>query len=245
MMNIFSTKLSKMTDTLLDCFFPRKCLNCGIFGSYCCAECLSGIKLLEKQGCPHCRRQNQTGRFCSEKCRRNFHFDQLILCLKYERAGLVGKLVKQFKYRFSEELAAVLGRILKFKLAEFSHILRMKGETLLVPVPLSRERLNYRGFNQALLLTEYLAAGFNGVPIYDCLIRQSGSLRQATSGRLERLKNLKNTIFCESGASQYLKNRVVIVVDDIATTGATLNECSRALKVAGAKYVCGLVLARG
>lgn len=253
MNNVFATRLRRMIDTILDWFFPRKCLKCASYGRYFCEECFAEIKLLEKQSCPSCRRQNSDGCFCGEKCREGFYFNQLLVCLKYEHGGTIGKLVKQLKYRFSEELVCVLGRILKFKLAEFSHDLKLKGEVLIVPVPLSRERLNYRGFNQALLLAEYLAERFEKMAIYDCLSRKSGNLQQAKSGKNERLKNLQNTIFymAESEdrevapAGAVLKNKIVILVDDVATTGATLNECARALKAAGVKYVCGLVLARG
>lgn len=252
MRNVFATRLRRIIDTVLDWFFPRKCLQCESFGSYFCEECFAGIKLLERQSCPNCRKQNIDGCFCDDKCGSGFYFDQLLTCLKYERGGVIGKLVKQLKYRFSEELVGVLGRILKFKLAEFSHNLRLIGNVLIVPVPLSRERLNYRGFNQALLLAKYLAKKISGMQVYDCLLRKSGNLQQAKSDKNERLANLQNTIFCkmESEGNRLppdavLKNKIVILVDDVATTGATLNECARALKLAGVKYVCGLVLARG
>lgn len=238
-----------MNYTVLDWFFPRKCLKCASFGSYFCEECFAEIKILEKQSCPNCRKKNIDGCFCNVGCGKGFNFDQLLACLKYEQGGVIGKLVKQLKYRFSEELVRVLGGILKFKLAEFSHNLRLIGNVLIVPVPLSRERLNYRGFNQALLLAEYLAKKISGMPVYDCLLRKSGGLQQAKSGKNDRLKNLRNTIFCrmedENDNVRLLKDKIVVLVDDVATTGATLNECARALKLAGVKYVCGLVLARG
>lgn len=241
-----------MIETILDWFFPRKCLKCASYGCYFCEECFAGIKLLEKQSCPSCRKQNMNGCFCEAGCEKGFYFDQLLVCLKYEQGGVIGKLVKQLKYRFSEELVGVLGRILKFKLAEFSHNLRLMGNVLIVPVPLSRERLNYRGFNQALLLAEYLVERFVKMQVYDCLSRKSGGQQQAKSDKNERLKNLQNTIFCMAKSGYkgvapgvVLKDKIVILVDDVATTGATLNECARALKAAGVKYVCGLVLARG
>ncbi len=231
-------------NVVLDLFFPRYCLDCGTPGGYLCIDCFKKISLLKSQECPNCRIKNNTGCFCNSRCGNGFYFDQLITCLSYEKTGLIKKLIVQFKYRFSEELADILGRIMKHQFAYFSHCFR--ENIVIVPVPINKKRLNYRGFNQSFLLARYIEKNFSGTTeVFDCLAREPDSLQQAKLGRDDRLSNLKDAIGCKDSYKNLLQNKTVILIDDIATTGSTLNACAKILKEAGAKYVCGLVLARG
>ncbi len=236
----------KFTD-LLDFILPQRCLGCGEEKGYLCSICREDLEFIEVQCCPFCRKKNGGGDFCNKKCAKNFSFNQLLVCLQYAKRSLISKMIVQFKYRFSEELAQILGKIMKHQLANFSHLLRSgsDGRILLVPVPLSTERLKYRGFNQALLLAEYLAKNFSGMELCDCLSRRDGAERQAGKTRDERLKNLENRFFYKEKFCGILEDCKVILVDDIATTCTTLGECAKVLKANGAEHICGLVLARG
>ena len=235
----------KLSD-VLDYLFPRKCLGCDREEGYLCSLCREKIQLLKRQCCPNCRRAQAEGKFCSKRCAENYIFDQLIVCLEYSKSNLISKMVVQFKYRFSEELVEILGKIMKHQLAGFSHNFRDGEENLLViPVPLSEDRMRFRGFNQSLLLAKYLAKNFDRMQVYDCLKRENGGEQQAGRARKERLKNIENKISLKDEKNKLLKGKSVIVIDDIATTGTTLNECARILKIGGANQVCGLVLARG
>jgi ComF family protein len=239
-------KITMKLSDVLDYVFPRKCLGCGREEGYLCSLCREKIQLLEIQCCPRCRRAQKEGLFCSKKCAENFNFDQLIVCLEYSKSNLISKMVVQFKYRFSEDLVEILGKIMKHQLAVFSHNFKDGlGNILLIPVPLSAERIRFRGFNQSLLLAKYLAKNFSRMTVHDCMGREGGSEQQAGRSRKERLKNLENKIFLKDGCEKLLQEKSVIVIDDIATTGTTLNECARILKTAGVSHVCGLVLARG
>lgn len=232
-------------NAILDFVFPRKCLGCDREEGYLCSLCRDKIQFLEFQCCPKCRRKQSDGNFCSKKCGENFNFDQLIVCLEYSKSNLISKMVVQFKYRFSEELVEVLGKIMKHQLAEFSHEFRNEDGVFLIPVPLSPGRLKFRGFNQSILLAKYLEKNFSGMKVYDCMKREDGSEQQAGKLRNERLKNLENKIAMKEDSGENLRAKNVILIDDIATTGTTLNECAKVLKLAGADHVCGLVLARG
>lgn len=229
---------------ILDLLFPRFCLNCEKEGAYLCSGCFNRLIILSKQGCPACRRINELGKFCHEKCAQNFAFDQLIVCSTYEKAGLLKKLLVLLKYRFAEEVVEILGKLLKYQFAYFSHNF-INQEVLIVPVPLHKKRLKYRSFNQAWLLAEYLARSFNFINLCDCLERKKFQKSQALADREERIVNLKGSFEVKEEFRNFVKGRVILLVDDVATTCSTLNECSGALKVAGAKYICGLVLARG
>lgn len=231
-------------NTILDLFFPRYCLDCGTPGSYLCTECFKKISIAKSQCCPNCRIKNNFGNFCNKKCAEGFYFDQLITCLSYEKTGLIKKLIVQFKYKFSEELAGVLAKVMTHQFAYFSHCFR--ENIVIVPVPINKKRLNYRGFNQSFLLAKYIEKNSGGrIEVLDCLMRKPDSLQQAKLSRDDRLTNLKDAIFCKNSHENSLRNKTVILIDDIATTCSTLNACAKVLKEAGAKYVCGLVLARG
>jgi len=229
---------------VLDYIFPRKCLGCSREEGYLCKNCENEIVFLQMQCCPNCRRPQKEGRFCHEKCAKNFGFDQLIVCLKYSKTNLISKMAIQFKYKFSKEMAEILGKIMKHQFANFSHNFKTEN-TVLIPVPLSAERMKFRGFNQAALLAKYLEKNFNRMKFYDCMKRENGGEQQAGKTRRERLMNLENKIYLDDGFATFLKDKNIILIDDIATTGTTLNECSRVLKNAGVKNICCLVLARG
>jgi predicted amidophosphoribosyltransferase len=86
---------------------------------------------------------------------------------------------------------------------------------------------------------------FTNVENFDCLIREEYSIGQAKLHRQERLKNLKGSIKFDQEFSNKIKNKFLILIDDVATTCTTINECSKVLKQFGARHICGLVLARG
>lgn len=231
---------------LLDFIFPQKCLGCGEENGYLCPVCKEELEFIREQCCPICRKKNGDGKFCLRKCADSFAFNQLLVCLQYSKKNLISKLVVQFKYRFSQELSVILGKIMKHQLANFSQSLRSVGENILVvPVPLSPERLRYRGFNQSWLLAKYLVENFSGMELCDCLGRKDGAERQAGKTRRERLKNFEGDFFYKEKFGAVLEDNNVILVDDIATTCTTLNECAKVLKASGADQICGLVLARG
>jgi len=110
-----------------------------------------------------------------------------------------------------------------------------------VPVPLHQKRLKERGYNQSQLLARELSKLVNLPVVDDCLIRQRYAIPQArTSSVEERRSNVANAFICRN---HRLQDKQVLLIDDVATSGATLNACASALKTAGATSVWGLVLA--
>lgn len=243
---------------LLDLLFPKLCLGCGRNGDLICRECLGKINFLQNQQCPACRRQNLTGDFCGPQCGNEFYFDQLIVCCEYGREAFIRKLITSLKYRFIKECDYFLAEVMR---TQFFYISQssLSGESLrdaiFVPVPIHKKRLLYRGFNQSKILAEKLLTIlktdpdtgdlFKNLKGYDCLIRSQYSHEQATLGRNERLDNLTGSIKLEEKFSEKIRDKLCILVDDVATTCSTLNECGKILKQNGARYVCGLVVARG
>jgi ComF family protein len=117
----------------------------------------------------------------------------------------------------------------------------LPGE-ILVPVPLHRKRLRERGYNQSRLLAQELAK-LTGLPLADdCLIRKRHTPPQARTTTVdERQSNVADAFSC---LNRRLEDRQVLLIDDVSTSGSTLDACARALKEAGASSVWGLVLAR-
>ncbi len=224
---------------LLDFLFPRTCVSCGKEGTYICEKCFLEIGFLESQECPVCRKENVSGALCAG-CEVGMYFDQLVVCTKYLKGSIIQKLIIKFKYKFSRELRAVFGKILSEKLREFS----FDRNFLVVPVPIHKKKLRMRGFNQTKLLAEEFATNSEKFTVCDCL--ECGECRssQATLKKAQRCENLKGNFLMREGADR-IKGASVILIDDVATTLATLNECSKVLRAAGVKYICGFVVGRG
>jgi len=143
----------------------------------------------------------------------------------------------QLKYRNLRALAAPLAQMLNNYLVTNP----VPGEVL-VPVPLHQKRLKERGYNQSSLLVKELAKLSSLPAMDDCLIRQRHAPPQARTSTVdERQSNVAGAF---TSRDQRLRDKQVLLIDDVATSGATLNACAVALKAAGACSVWGLVLAR-
>jgi competence protein ComFC len=234
-------KWKNIINGIFELLFPKRCLGCNEVGSFLCGECLKEVRFLEKQLCPNCKKESFAGMFCRKECGNEFFFDQLIVCSEYEKTSVLRKLITTFKYKFVEELCTLLGEMLRTQMTYFSQFQDFSG-FLIVPVPLHKKRLKFRGFNQAKVLGEYLGK-IMGIPLFDCLKRVKFEKTQAKLKRKERLSNLKNAF--EMKAEENVMGKSILLLDDVATTGTTLNECSRILKDFGAKYICCLTIARG
>jgi len=149
------------------------------------------------------------------------------------------------KYRFvrslADDMAGLMARYLERRFSLGFNIDR--GSTVVVPVPLHRRRLNWRGFNQAEIIgngiSSYLKLNFQNL-----LVRIRNHVPQAQiSDRQSRIANATGISKCME--PELVQGKTILLVDDVATTGSTLDDCARALKAAGAKEVIGFVFARG
>jgi ComF family protein len=150
--------------------------------------------------------------------------------------GLVRQAVHEFKYRHIKAMSAPLGALL----ADFLRTYPLPCD-ILVPVPLHPKRLRERGYNQAAMLAAELGR-LSGFPLVeDRLVRQRDTITQArAASALERRINVHDAFICQ----RELNCERVLLIDDVCTTGATLDACASALKVAGAASVWGLTVAR-
>ncbi len=150
--------------------------------------------------------------------------------------GPLKRAIYQFKYRQKRKLALPLADLMHHYLVE-----NPLPADLIVPVPLHMDRLRERGYNQAALLTRELS-GLSGLPIEEgSLVRIKETAPQVALKADERRKNVRGAF---RGQGEKPKNRHVLLIDDVCTTGATLEACAEALREKGARSVWALVLAR-
>ncbi|KKR36554.1 MAG: Phosphoribosyltransferase [Candidatus Yanofskybacteria bacterium GW2011_GWF1_44_227] len=206
---------------------------------------MSDIKINRSFKCIGCKLAVIDGEACW-LCRDSVYIDRLFVATEY-KDKLIQRSVKYFKYSFIKELSGPLSVLLiKYLglLGKERKINLFDQSTIVMPVPLSRRRFNWRGFNQAELLAKSIADNFLMPMEVDTIRRREGSVLQASvKDRSVRLENVLN-IF-EAKDLKYAKGARVILVDDVVTSGATMNECAKVLKENGAREVFGLAIARG
>jgi ComF family protein len=239
---------SKIKTFALDTLFPIHCLGCQQEGFWLCEECLAQIETLPFQVCPRCEKLIIEGGKLCQRCKRlslknkDFPLEALIVSSRYT-AGHISKMIHLFKYNFIEDLKIPLGKIM---VASFiNHQIPLPD--ILIPVPLHPRKMRARGFNQSELLADFLgenlAPGINFPVLKNIISRKRFTLSQMKiKNYQDRRKNIQDVFALQELAEVHGKN--VLLVDDVATTGATLLECAKVLKTAGARKVSAIVVAR-
>jgi ComF family protein len=236
--------LLELKNIALDTLFPISCLGCGQPERWICNDCLEKIPLLIDQVCPLCEKKITPNGYTCFGCQRKYTLDGLLVSSSYQNK-LLSHAVHLYKYRFIESLSESLGEImLKAILSS-----EMPLPDIITSVPLHKRRLRLRGFNQSGLLAEYVAKGISpGFPveiINNLLIRQRYTQPQMKiKNYRQRKNNIKGAFTLDRKNVKKVKGKRILLVDDVATTGATIFECAETLKRKGAKEVFAVVLAR-
>ena len=155
--------------------------------------------------------------------------------------------IQKLKYKFIDELAHTLVDIqieywAKYQPIILDQIKRDRGDNwLIIPVPLHKRRQNWRGFNQSALLAKLIAQQ-TGLQFADALIRTKHTKPQMSLKSAERHLNIRGIFSLKQGSE--IKNKKILLIDDVWTTGSTLKECAAVLKRNGAKSVWGITIAR-
>jgi ComF family protein len=185
--------------------------------------------------CPRCGKPQPSGITCPACINWQSAINGIRSPLKFD--GVAREAIHQLKYKNLRSLAGPLAVLLENYLAQNP----VPGE-ILVPVPLHPKRLRERGYNQSALLAHELSKLISRPVIEDCLVRTKYLIPQArTQSVEERRHNVKQAFTC---INSRLQNKQVLLIDDVSTSGATLDACALALKSAGAQSVWGLVLSR-
>lgn len=228
----------KTLEFILDLIFPVLCLNCGKEGDFLCAGCGQKLPHLVNQKCIVCALPSPFGK-THEHCRSQHTVDGMLVSLPYTDP-LVKNLVATFKYKFIPPLADTLAihaleEVRRQNLADYF------SNFQIVPVPLHPRRLRWRTFNQAEMLSEIISKQLNIQVNSQLATRKKYTKPQARFKKHERTQNLANAFKL---SEQSIDGRFLLV-DDVITTGATVNELAKMLKKAGAKEVWALAAAHG
>jgi ComF family protein len=220
---------------LLDLIFPPACGGCEKRGEKWCADCDQETQAIGIIGCPRCGNYLKPGQRVCNLCQEYPPvYIQLRSYAHYK--GPLRKAIHRLKYRRDIGLGTVFGNKLAFLFNQLNWPIDM-----VCPVPLSSIRMNQRGYNQAALIALPFALESGLKYSSRGLTRVRDTASQVQLSRTERQQNVKDAFI---SIPKYVKNKRVLVVDDVATTGATLNACAAALIAGGAKEVFCLTLAR-
>lgn len=229
-------KLYDFKKSIYDLIFPKKCVECGKEGFWLCKKCFKKIIIIKAPFCPFCYKLTPQGQYCS-RCQRYYNLTGVIIAAHYENP--LKEAIHKFKYDRIKELVEPLSELLISRL----ELGFPRGNLVLIPIPLSKRRQLERGFNQAEILAERVGPEFEIPLLDDILFRTKERPAQIELKGKERRENIKG-VFKVKGDIKKIKNKTVLLVDDVFTTGATLNEVAKTLKRAGVKNVWGLVIAK-
>ena len=211
-------------DSFIDFLYPRKCAYCNkkINERYTCRKCANIIEYYHEK--------------VNIYANNEFGCDQIISSMPYD--GFMKKCVWQYKFRDAKYFAPAFAEILSSKIKKYN----IKFD-LIIAVPISSRRMKERGYNQSELIAKNLSklTGINYQK--DVLIKIKNNLRQSELNLNERKENVKDAYSIKN--IECIADKKILLLDDIYTTGATINECAKILKLAGAKEVIGLTLMYG
>lgn len=245
----------RLGNAVADLLFPPRCVACHRLGAWLCSECLANVELLRPPICAHCgiallpddrdvapvstpSRHVEKGRgaLCARCQRAPFQLEGLRACAFH--SGPLREAIHQFKYEGLRSLAGPLGKLMS---QTWSEVAPASGFDVIVPVPLHRTRQRERGYNQAALLAREISPTLHCPVVEGELVRVKATAPQIDLSAEQRRHNVQDAFKC---TNCNLAGKRVLLVDDVCTTGATLEAAAAALHQAGAASVWSFTLAR-
>lgn len=216
--------IRKILNQILEILFPSRCIGCNSKGDVLCFKCIQSLKLSERQT------------------------ENNILALYDYRDPIIKNAIWKLKYHHSPYLGKKFGELLYESLLEEIEsikILSLGSSIYIVPIPISKNKYQKRGYNQS----EIIARGFCSMKsdntfklVNNILYKKMNTIPQARlTNRSKRLKNVKGTFIVRN--EDNIKGKTIIVIDDVTTTGGTMLEAIKVLKNSGAKKVLGFAVA--
>lgn len=231
-----------MLKLFLDFLYPtaHKCQVCGsISPGTVCGVCMASLDYLQGITCIHCGKQlnEQYPHSICPDCKAGvFYYKRAYSCFAY--SGMGKELLHKLKYEGRVELARIIGELMADRL-------RNEGlnTDIIIPVPIHKKKLETRGFNQSYKIAVELGR-ILGKPVLDCMERKKETKAQYNLDRLQRQHNIVDA-FSVGLSYNVDKYKRILLIDDIYTTGSTVNECSKILKEAGAGDIYVITAATG
>ena len=205
--------------------FPQVCGICGKLNKEgLCNKCKINLEKLAENGIVN---QSLEG----------MYFDELIYIFKYE--GLIRKFILDYKFHEKPYMyISIVAFILKNKIIYE----KMQNYDTIIPVPISKKRMKERGYNQSLLIAKKISQSLK-IPLQtNCLFKTKNIIEQSKLNKEQRKENIQHVYELKNG--EILYNKRILLIDDIYTTGSTVNECSKILQQGMPKKIDVLVLAK-
>jgi len=230
-------KIQACRGWLVDAVFPISCAVCGLEGDWLCADHRSALAIRSHHECPVCRRHQVTPSAC-QWCSSRSYLDQLWVVADYDQ--VIKSLVHTLKYQLAYQSVAVVTDV-------FGHFDRVDwdDQAVLMPLPLHSRRERERGFNQAQLIAIAISEITGNQVVSSPVRRIIYRTHQAGLSAQQRRANIGEDFIFDPDKININPDQRIIIVDDVYTTGATMQAVGKVLKMNGFSKVSGVVLARG
>ena len=229
-------KINQLLAVIKDTLFPKFCLGCSKEGFVVCNDCKETIEIDKVMLCPVCKKEQKIGMCCNE-CNKHSFLDLHIAIFNYE--GLKSSLIEELKYNYITEVLPIFADFISEFVNNNSDL--FADNAVIVPVPLHKKRYAQRGFNQAKLIADILAQELD-IDLKKLLCRTRNTKKQMKLNQDKRQTNIKNAFALDNSID--VNSNHVILVDDVFTTGSTLQECGKVVEDQF-ETVAGFTLARG
>lgn len=239
MQTFLPQRVQQLLHSGLDLLFPPRCSGCRRAGYLLCPDCLRAMQPLNPPLCQRCGAPlGEQANMCVSGLCSALRLRGLRSLNLYQ--GALRSAIHAFKYQGQQRLAEPLGLLLTQAFRRY----HMRADVL-VPLPLHAQRQRERGYNQATLLARVCATHLKVPCLENCVIRQRATRAQVGLSGLERRQNVAGAFALAPDApARKLSGATVLLIDDVSTTGATLEACAEPFYAAGVGEVWGLVLAR-
>lgn len=217
-------------ERLISIVAPHNCINCGYEGKLLCSWCALDAFAPVPSRCYKCYALTKDSLVC-KRCRKSAGLSHVWVATEYEK--LAKRLIRQFKFERAQAGAVIIAQAM-------CRVLPYLDNALVVPIPTASSRQRMRGYDHTKLIAKQLSRLTQQQYLTD-LARLNQS-RQVGSRRKKRLEQLDGAFWIRN--SKLIKNQRILLVDDIVTTGATLEEAAKVLKIAGAKSISAVVFAQ-
>ncbi len=241
--------MTKIWLAFVNLIYPLRCVSCKKDlpfdrGRYICRDCWVEIVPVKEPFCRRCGVHLPHGGMHCFLCRKSARHFNFVRCHGVFEGSLRNAIL-QLKYGGKDYVSRDLGPLLA---QAWERHVELRESEIVIPVPLHPSNLRERGYNQSRLLAdEFVRRMGQRAPLKvldQVLLRRRKTVSQTRLKREDRMKNMDSAFQVNGKFQDALKGRNILVIDDVSTTGATIDECARELRKHGAKSVCGLTLAR-